>query len=63
MDASLNEKVKLSIQNLRDKKSRIYIIASEKNFFYVNRFNNIYKVFLFKKKAKKTKPIDSPNKK
>ena len=33
-----------------DKKSRIYIIASEKNFFYVNRFNNIYKVFLFKKK-------------
>lgn len=33
-----------------DKKSRIYIIASEKNFFYVNRFSNIYKVFLFKKK-------------
>ena len=33
-----------------DRKSRIYIIASEKNFFYVNRFNNIYKVFLFKKK-------------
>jgi len=33
-----------------EKKSRIYIIASEKNFFYVNRFNNIYKVFLFKKK-------------
>jgi ADP-heptose:LPS heptosyltransferase len=32
-----------------DKKSRIYIIASEKNFFYVNRFSNIYKVFLFKK--------------
>ena len=33
-----------------DKKSRIYIIASEKNFFYINRFNNIFKVFLFKKK-------------
>ena len=33
-----------------DKKSRIYIIASEKNFFYVNIFSNIYKVFLFKKK-------------
>lgn len=33
-----------------DNKSRIYVIASEKNFFYINRFNNIFKVFLFKKK-------------
>jgi ADP-heptose:LPS heptosyltransferase len=33
-----------------DKKSRIYIIASDKNFFYANRFKNVYKVLLFKKK-------------
>ena len=29
MDASLNEKVKLSIQNLRDKKSRIYFLVQD----------------------------------
>lgn len=33
-----------------DKKSRIYIIASDKNFFYASRFQNVYKVLLFKKK-------------
>lgn len=33
-----------------DKNSKIYIIASEKNFFYIKRFSNIHKVFLFKKK-------------
>lgn len=33
-----------------DKKSRIYIIASDKNFFYAHRFKNVYKVLLFKKK-------------
>jgi len=33
-----------------DKKSRIYIIASDKNFFYASRFKNVYKVLLFKKK-------------
>lgn len=32
-----------------DKKSRIYLVASNKNFFYANRFRNIYKVLLFKK--------------
>ena len=29
MDASLNEKVKQSIQNLRDKKSRIYFLIQD----------------------------------
>ena len=29
MDASLNEKVKVSIQNLRDKKSRIYFLVQD----------------------------------
>ena len=29
MDSSLNEKVKLSIQNLRDKKSRIYLLVQD----------------------------------
>ena len=29
MDSSLNEKVKLSIQNLRDKKSRIYFLVQD----------------------------------
>lgn len=32
-----------------DKKSRIYLVASNKNFFYANRFRNVYKVLLFKK--------------
>ena len=29
MDASLNEKVKVSIQNLKDKKSRIYFLVQD----------------------------------
>jgi hypothetical protein len=29
MDSSLNEKVKLSIQNLKDKKSRIYFLVQD----------------------------------
>lgn len=32
-----------------DKKSRIYVVASNKNFFYASRFSNVYKVLLFKK--------------
>ena len=39
MDASLNEKVKLSIQNLRDKKSRIYFL--DPHLFVIFEYNSL----------------------